>query len=248
MRRLVFLIPILLLLPATGALAATIVAPNSYETTEGNDAGSFPFTNFTGRYQQAYAASEFGSGLLSISEIAFRTDASPATQNWANQLSFSLRLSTSVNSVGSLSTTFADNIGIDDTLVYTAPALQTYSGTNAGGPSPNAFDLILTLDTPFVYDPANGDLLLEVLMATNTKLLPLSGVSYLDAVESTTGLFDVGLQRVWNSGGDVNATDGSTDLHGYGLVTRFTYTVVPEPGTGLLVIAGLFALAARRRA
>ena len=26
--------------------------------------------------------------------------------------------------------------GVDDALVYTAPALQTYSGTNAGGPSP----------------------------------------------------------------------------------------------------------------
>jgi hypothetical protein len=45
----------------------------------------------------------------------------------------------------------------------------------------------------------------------------------------------------------VNATDGSTDLHGFGLVTRFTYEVVPEPGTGLLVIAGLLGIAAERR-
>ena len=185
---------------------------------------------------------------MSISEIAFRTDATPTTQQWLNQLSFSIHLSTSANPVGSLSTTFADNVGADDTLVFTSPAAALYGGTNAGGPAPNAFDLVLTLDTPFAYVPGSGDLLLEVLMDTNTKLLPASGISYLDAVESTTGLFDVGVQRVWNSGGDVNATDGSTDLHGYGLVTRFTYTVVPEPGTGLLVIAGLFALAARRRA
>ena len=39
--------------------AATIVAPNGYETTEGNNGNGFPFNNFTGRYQQAYAASEF---------------------------------------------------------------------------------------------------------------------------------------------------------------------------------------------
>jgi hypothetical protein len=124
MRRTSFSILVLLLVPAVFASAATIVAPNGYAAVEGNNAGSFPFTNFTGRYQQAYAAGEFGSGPLSISEIAFRTDASPATQTWLNQLAFSLRLSTGVLPVGSLSTTFADNVGGDDTLVYTAPALQ----------------------------------------------------------------------------------------------------------------------------
>jgi hypothetical protein len=118
-----FSILVLLLVPSVFASAATIVAPNGYAAVEGNEAGSFPFTNFTGRYQQAYAANEFGSGPISISEIAFRTDASAATQSWLNQLAFSLRLSTSVNPVGSLSTTFANNIGADDTLVYTAPAL-----------------------------------------------------------------------------------------------------------------------------
>jgi hypothetical protein len=245
MRRFAFSILILLILPF-GAPAATIVAPNSYETNEANNAGSFPFNNFTSRYQQAYAASEFVASPISITEIAFRTDALQAATSWANLLTFTIRLSTSANAVGSLSTTFADNIGADDTLVYTASA-QLFTGTNAGAPGPNAFDLILALATPFTYDPSAGDLLLEVLMDTNTKLLPLSGISYLDAVESTTALFDVGVQRVWNSVGDVGATDGDTDLHGYGLVTRFTYSAVPEPGTGLLVIAGLLTLAAHRR-
>jgi hypothetical protein len=244
-RRFAFSTLILLILPFTGAAAATIVAPNGYESTEGNNSGSFPFNNFTGRYQQAYSASEFVASPISISEIAFRTDV-PAGDTWLNEMSFTVHLSTSANPVGSLSTTFADNIGADDTLVFTA-SVQLFSGANAGGPAPNAFDLILTLDTPFTYDPTGGDLLMEVLLDTQTNLLPPAGFSYLDAVESTTGLFDVGLQRVWNSGGDVNAADGSTDLHGYGLVTRFTYDVVPEPGTGLLLMAGLLGLAAHRR-
>ncbi len=245
MRRFAVSILILLALPAAGAFAATIVAPNGYESTEGNSSGSFPFNNFTGRYQQAYGASEFVASPISITEIAFRTDA-PAGETWASEMSFTLHLSTSANPVGSLSTTFADNIGVDDTLVYTASA-QLFGGSSAGAPGPNAFDLILTLDTPFTYDPTSGDLLLEVLMDTQTNLLPPASFTYLDAVQSTTGQFDVGLQRVWNSGGDPSAVTGSTDLHGYGLVTRFTYDVVPEPGTGLLLVAGLLGLAAQRR-
>ncbi len=237
---------VLTVLPAASASAVTIVAPNGNAAVEGNDANSFPFNNFEGRYQQAYGADQFDNGLLSITEIAFRTDAGAAAQDWASLLTFTVSLSTSVNPVGSLSTVFADNIGLDETLVFTA-AGEVYNGTNAGAPGPNAFDLILTLDTPFLYDPANGDLLLEVLMETNTNVLPAGGFSYLDAVESTTGLFDIGLQRVWNSGGDTGALSGSTDVEGYGLVTRFTYDVVPEPGTGLLVMAGLVGLAARRR-
>jgi hypothetical protein len=247
MRRFCLSILALLILPAAAANAATIVAPNGYETTEGNDGNSFPFNNFTGRYQQAYASSELPSGLLSITEIAFRTDTDPAAEAWLSEMSFSIHLSTSANPVGSLSTTFADNLSADDALVFTASA-QFFSGTNAGGPGPNAFDLIFILDTPFTYDTANGDLLMDVFMGTNTNLLPAASFSYLDAVESTTGFFDdVGLQRVWNSGGNVNALAGSTDPHGFGLVTRFTYDVVPEPSTGLLVIAGLLGLAARRR-
>lgn len=235
----------LTVLPAAFGNAATIVAPNGYDIAEGNSANRLPFHNFTGRYQQAYAASELPSGLLSITEIAFRTDAGPAAQNWLNTMDFTVHLSTSANPVGSLSTTFADNIGADDTLVFTATN-AAFSGTNAGGAGPNAFDLILTLDAPFLYNPASGDLLMEVLMETNTKLLPVDDFSYLDAVASVNGQFDVGLQRVWDSSG-VNALTGSTDDHGYGLVTRFTYDVVPEPGTGLLLMAGLLAFAAHRR-
>ena len=67
----------LAILPAALANAVTIVVPNGYAAVEGNDANSFPFNNFTGRYQQAYAADQFDSGLLSITEIAFRTEPAP---------------------------------------------------------------------------------------------------------------------------------------------------------------------------
>jgi len=241
-----FLALLALLLSAVPVQAVTIVAPNGYAAVEGNDANSFPFNNFEGRYQQAYAASHFDSGLLEITEIAFRTDTDPAAADWTSDLTFTINLSTSQNAVGSLSTTFADNVGADAALVYTATA-GVFGGTNAGGPAPNAFDVILTLDTPFLYNPANGDLLMEVLMETQVNFLPLNGFSYLDAVESETGTFDIGLQRVFNGGGDTAALTGSTDVEGFGLVTRFEYTVVPEPGTGALVMSGLLGLALRRR-
>ena len=52
-------IPTLLLGVPAVAGAATLVAPNGFAAVEGNEANSFPFNNFEGRYQQAYGASEF---------------------------------------------------------------------------------------------------------------------------------------------------------------------------------------------
>src|SRR5206468_10261941 len=62
-----------------GAVEPTVVVPNSARTTEGDINNSYPF-NITlfglssQRYQQVYAASQFGGGGL-ITQIIFRPDA-----------------------------------------------------------------------------------------------------------------------------------------------------------------------------
>jgi hypothetical protein len=59
------------------AIVPTVVVPNSAATTEGDTNNSWPFDIGAGgsqRYQQLYAASQFGGGGL-ITQIVFRPDA-----------------------------------------------------------------------------------------------------------------------------------------------------------------------------
>src|SRR5436305_1883326 len=102
------------------AQSSTLVVPNSLATVEGNSGNSYPFNigpNNTMRYQQVYAASQFGAlppGGTNLIGIAFRVDAGfggfsstlPAVQ---------INLSTTAKAPDGLSATFAINIGTDDT-------------------------------------------------------------------------------------------------------------------------------------
>jgi hypothetical protein len=60
-----------------------------------------------------------------------------------------------------LSATFANNVGADDTVVFSGPLSlsSAFTGPSAG---PKDFDIVITLQTPFLYDPSAGNLLLDV--------------------------------------------------------------------------------------
>jgi hypothetical protein len=146
------------------AVADHRVVPHGNTTVEGNSNNVFPFS--TGgccpssfRYQQVFAASEFGRPRL-LTRIAFRADGPFGTQaQITNTLEISL--STTAAAPDGLSATFANNVGSDATVVYSGSL--TISST-APGPAggPRLFDIVIVFQHPFLYDPSRGNLLLEV--------------------------------------------------------------------------------------
>ncbi|MCH7805431.1 MAG: hypothetical protein IH937_15290, partial [Acidobacteria bacterium] len=68
-----------------------------------------------------------------------------------------INLSTTTMTADNLSATFADNVGADETIVLNRGSLDL-SSAGANG----TFDIVVHFDTPFFYDPALGNLLLDV--------------------------------------------------------------------------------------
>ena len=236
---------------ATGgaARADVVVAPNANAATPGTTDNRFPFLTGGMRYQQVYAASQFAlptAGPKLLSEIDFRNGVF-VNQAFSSTISnIQISLSTVSLAPDSLSSTFASNIGADATQVYNGSL--TLSSTNAAGPGgTHAFDIAIVFQTPFLYDPSAGNLLLDVknISGANSAV----GSDFFDAVNSPTD----SVSRVFGAEGSPNATTGSPDT--LGLISQFRFTTtaaaVPEPSQIALTalasaIFGVPALLRRR--
>lgn len=224
-------------LAAVPAQAQVIVAPNAFGATNGGgQANTAPFNNIS-RYQQIYAASQFSalSGPELITQIAFR----PSVQQNAftyTDLSIQFDLSTTKETVASLSPTFAANVGSNDQVVYSGALTFTSAGTPGGGAA-GPFDAVVTLTTPFLYDPTQGNLVLDIRnFATPTNSIFIDGGG-----DPSTALVFVD-----------NSTSAATGtVQPAGLSTQFKFAPVPEASTtvslGLLLGIGGLVIAARRK-
>ena len=142
----------------------TKVLPGSWTNNSGTNASIAGVLN-SNRYQELIGPQQFGSGTLIINQIAFRTypGTGPLNLTIAN---LTVNLSTSPlypntdNGRPLMSTTFANNIGTDNTLVFSGPKNVTSPG--CAGPSPCPFDVVIPLSTPFFYNPALGSLLVDI--------------------------------------------------------------------------------------
>ena len=198
--------------------AQTVVSPNSLATTAGAASNLFPFSpssiqNVRSlRYQQVYNAGEFSAlaGPFVIRQIAFRPNYSSGNAFMGNIASIQINLSTTAKAADQLSPRFSENIGADETIVYSlGPLALSSSDTDLG--NAYAFDIVITLTQPFTYDPANGNLLLDVQNFSGSYATPL------DAQKSPTD----GVSRVYAT--DVNAATGTADT--LGLTTQFLSSI-----------------------
>ena len=233
----------LALVPTTSN-AALVVVPGGNATVEGTPDGSasyYPFgsagTPNTQRYQQVYNGASFGfTGPQLITQITFRPDATYGTAFSTTIPNIQIDLSTSSKTAGNLSTTFANNVGADDTVVFGSGSLALSSSFTAGLGNTKAFDIIINLATPFLYDPSMGSLLMDVRLKDSGYASP---VHYFDT--QTSSLDGIARVSTGNAGNYLNTVADPMTSDTSGLVTQFSFSAVPEPGS-YACLAGLSAL------
>jgi hypothetical protein len=164
MRRSMLLIALAVAMAAP-VFGQSIVVPNRFAAFPGNDtSGPLP-ASVSLRFQTVIDPSQFpGLGPINITGFTFR--AAPGTGALNVSLTGNIYMSTSPNWANNsnghplMSTTFAANVGADNTLVV---SLNNFAMTEAGcatpGPCPFANNIVFT--TPFLYNPANGPLLID---------------------------------------------------------------------------------------
>ncbi len=183
------------------------------------------------RMQQVYEARAFEHSMPEggwITGVWFVTDEDATTRGWGVSLDgFEMSLGLTSRGADGLSPEFSQNFSIVPTQVLpNRPIL-------IGAAGPGAV-VKINFVNPFLYDPADGNLLLEI-KNLGWQLDPILIGGPLDAWNVTGDA----VSRVY-ARGDANATVGTVDT--VGLTALFEFIPVPEPATSVLLAFGAGAL------
>jgi hypothetical protein len=239
------------LFAAAPAFADVIVTPAG----AGNAQGPAPITYYgaTGSRDQQIFSSSFFAAPVSISGISFRAYPGAAPSGFfsdtVNVSDITIRAAVtalSANEASGLqpSANFASNLGSSFSTVFTGPLTLTTAATGTG---PQPFDYTVNFSSPFAYDPAAGNLLLDFLIPVGATVSG-GGFGFLTFDTANTNNDGVrSVSSIFNGG----ATTGVLDTSG--AITAFNVTTlaaaVPEPGSWALMITGfgLAGVTLRRR-
>jgi hypothetical protein len=177
---------------------------------------------YNGEYQQIYDADRFPGASL-ITQIGFTASSGLSAVNVTYNLSVGLGVTERTS----------DSPGSDFASGFT-PVFSGSTVAHITMPSDD-FDFLLPLTTPFLYDPALGNLLLDINVFSATgpaNLLPRLTFRVDDQQGS--------MSLVFLSNGSVSA-----EAHN-GLITQFTVNPVPEPTTAGMLLLGAALCVPRR--
>src|SRR6516162_2179146 len=197
--------------------AVELIVPNTL--VEGGT-NAYPFWFTPCHYQQSYDASHFsliGTNGGYITSVAFRGGGNTTSFVYAMTVSLSTTpLPTNTASSNLLHSSFADNVGPDNTVVFSSNWKMRVFPPRDGLLQ---FQFVIPFSTPFFYNPTNGNLLLDIVITNGvtaqTSLQP-AGLNYAG------GSPDPLMCRVFASGNQSSTvpTNGSV-FPSTGLVTEF---------------------------
>jgi hypothetical protein len=144
----------------TAVAQTTQVIPDSFATTEAGSSTAWPFGLGTScRIQYVYGASETGlSAPVVIRSLNMRANGT-STNVAKVGVDLQITLSTTPVTIGTASTTFANNHGANASIAYVRK-LTNVAATVPSMPV-GQFSGALALDVPFTYDPAQGNLIID---------------------------------------------------------------------------------------
>jgi hypothetical protein len=207
-----------------GSLQAQVhVVPSSLTNLPGPGSTAWPF-GLTGptRVQNFYGSSETGlQGPVLIRSIEVRAE-EVVTNGAKSNIALEIEMSTSHVGIGNASTTFANNRGPNHTVVYS----RKLTSLNSTSPSPvGQWGGAWMFDAPFPYDPAQGNLLVEY---------DISSQSMTPWSMDTTGSLSAGAHS--NVGTACNGLNASSAGGALGAMLTFNMTGGALNGVALLVL------------
>jgi hypothetical protein len=207
-----------------------MVSPAAAENIEGNTSRTPRLVSH--RLQWLFPASDFADlpethRLITAFNLrADRTQTQPGALNFGSE-----RIWMSTTRINSLTSVFDNNQGPDKTLVHDGPMSFPLLPFGSG-PGPARFIDGISLQTPFFYDPSQGNLLIERIVFANS---PSGSVASVD-LQSTP---EVRIVVVDNPSGTAGGLSNAAP------VVQFQF--VPEPATFVLACCGLICLVVWQR-